>query len=87
MRSRHVGCLVILASEEGALSPVGLVTDRDLVVEVLAQDVDPTQVTLGDIMSPDPVTVNDVLDLLSMELSQLTNLINYEQTREARTRP
>jgi CBS domain-containing protein len=59
MRKHHVGTLVVLAAPSDAARPIGLVTDRDLVVEVLAQNVDPTLVTVGDVMSPTLVTAGE----------------------------
>ncbi len=56
MRHHHVGALVVTAEREGLTVPVGILTDRDLVVEVLAQDVDPRAVTIGDIMSAELLT-------------------------------
>ncbi len=55
MREHHVGCLVVVEEREGRTVPVGLVTDRDLVVELLALDLDPDAVAVGDLMSADPV--------------------------------
>ncbi|MCB1618401.1 MAG: CBS domain-containing protein, partial [Pseudomonadales bacterium] len=42
--------LVIVDENDGRRQPVGIVTDRDLVIEVLAQDVPIEQLTLEDIM-------------------------------------
>ncbi len=64
MRERHVGDLVVVEEETAAAFPVGVVTDRDLVIEVLAQDVDPETVSLKDIMSRNPVTATDDEPLL-----------------------
>jgi CBS domain-containing protein len=50
MRQHHVGALVIVVSDAGMSKPVGLVTDRDLVVEVIAAHLDPAVVLIGDIM-------------------------------------
>ena len=55
MREHHVGCLVVAEAREGRTVPVGMLTDRDLVVELLAMDLDPDTVSVGDVMSPDPV--------------------------------
>ncbi len=52
MRQYHVGDLVVVESIDAPV-PVGLVTDRDLVVEVMAQEVEPAAVTAGDVMSVD----------------------------------
>jgi CBS domain-containing protein len=59
MRSHDVG--VIPISEDGKL--IGLVTDRDLVVRVLAERKDPTAVPLRDIMTTSAVTVTPDMEL------------------------
>ena len=51
MRQRTVGCLIVV--EQGQL-PVGIVTDRDLVIRVLADDRDPAATTVGDVMTKFP---------------------------------
>jgi CBS domain-containing protein len=50
MRDHHVGDLVILDENSEDGTPIGIVTDRDIVVEVLAKDLDPAKVTLREIM-------------------------------------
>lgn len=52
MREHHVGDVVVVEPAAGGQRPLGIVTDRDLVVRVLAQRVDPESVTAGDLMSP-----------------------------------
>lgn len=54
MRSRHVGSVVVVDSP-ATLKPVGIITDRDIVVEVLAPGIDPGTVTAGDIMTGAPM--------------------------------
>ncbi len=51
MRERHVGDLVVVdEGEEGEHIPLGVITDRDIVVEVLATGRDSEQLTVSDIM-------------------------------------
>lgn len=50
MRERHVGDLVVVDEGEEDHAPIGIVTDRDIVVEVLAKDLDPARVTVREIM-------------------------------------
>lgn len=57
MRKHHVGDLVIVEKRNGVTRPVGILTDRDLVVEVMAQEVPPGEVTAADVMSLDIATV------------------------------
>ena len=51
MRDRHVGSLIVIENIDNRLEPVGILTDRDIVIEVLAEDVDPDAVTVGDVMT------------------------------------
>lgn len=53
MREENVGSVII--EEDGR--PVGIVTDRDLVLEVLEPRHDPTEVTAADVMTETPVTL------------------------------
>ena len=59
MASEDIGPLPV--TEGGRL--VGIVTDRDLVVRVLAEDRDPSSTTVGEIASSDLVTVTPDTDL------------------------
>jgi CBS domain-containing protein len=68
MRTHHVGDIVVVEERGGERRPVGLITDRDLVVELLAQRVDPAAVTVKDLMTRDLETVlegTDFWDALS----------------------
>jgi CBS domain-containing protein len=119
MRRHHVGNLVV--AEEGTNGnrvPVGIVTDRDIVVSVIATGLDPGVYTLGDLVSRELVTaqedegifeciqrmrvhgirrmpvvdrsggligiitVDDLIGLLSEEMSELTKVISREQLQE-----
>jgi len=122
MRDHHVGSLVIVEMHEGRMEPVGIITDRDLVIEVIAEDVDFDTVTVGDIMSyallkiPEQESVfdtaqrmrargvrrvpvisetgeligilalDDMLELLSEELSLLAKLTSREGEQEQKKR-
>jgi CBS domain-containing protein len=59
MRQHHVGDVVVVEERDGIRVPVGVVTDRDLVVEILATGLDPTVITVGDIMEQELVTVKE----------------------------
>src|SRR3990172_6838474 len=50
MRASHVGDLVVVDTPEGQ-SPVGIITDRDIVVEVIGQGFSPAQIPVGSVMS------------------------------------
>lgn len=51
MRQHHVGDVVVIDRADAERMPIGIVTDRDVVVEVVAPGVDPGAVTLGDLIS------------------------------------
>jgi len=59
MRRRHVGCLVVVDRRDPVPVPRGIVTDRDLVVEVLAVDADAGTMTVADVMTRQPITCSE----------------------------
>ncbi|MHB1216075.1 MAG: CBS domain-containing protein [Thiobacillus sp.] len=59
MRVHHVGDLVVIDADNGHRRPVGIVTDRDVIVEVVAAGVNPEALTVADIMTPELATVRE----------------------------
>lgn len=59
MRRYHVGDLVVVEELSGRRRPVGIVTDRDIVIEVVAMDVPAEGLTVGDIMSAEVAQVRE----------------------------
>ena len=59
MRERNVGCLVVVdpAGSQGGWRPVGLLSDRDIVTRVIAQDGDLRAAVVEDAMMRNPPTV------------------------------
>lgn len=51
------GISTIIVAKDGI--PVGIVTDRDLVVKVVARDINPSEIKLGDIMSTPMVVIDE----------------------------
>lgn len=122
MRHHHVGDLVVVEMRAGKPVTVGIVTDRDIVLEVVAMEVDGSVFTVADLMSPElatvqesagvfetvqlmrikgvrrmPVTdaaghlsgiiaVDDLIQLLAEEMSELSRLIAHERAHEEHTR-
>jgi CBS domain-containing protein len=119
MRHHHVGTLVVVEEMNGGRRvPVGIVTDRDVVIEVMATGLDPNAITVGDIMGPELVTaresegvletmqimrykgvrrlpivdkdgqlvgivsIDDLLEVLAEEFSELAKIMAREQARE-----
>jgi CBS domain-containing protein len=50
MREQNVGSIVVADGGK----PLGVITDRDLVVRVMARNEDPRELTVGEVMSKDP---------------------------------
>lgn len=124
MRKYHAGSLVVVDEAAEVKKPLGIVTDRDLVIEILAKDIPLEELSVGDIMGPElliaregdgiwetilrmramgvrrlPVvtteedhtlvgilSMDDLLQFLSGELSDLTKLISRETKREQEIR-
>jgi len=59
MREHHVGDLVVVDQADGKRVPVGIVTDRDMVIEVIARSLDLNEFSVGDIMGRQLVSVQE----------------------------
>ena len=57
MRQHHVGDLVVVDEVDGRRVPIGIVTDRDIAVEIVAKSLDFNAFSVEDIMSPQLVSV------------------------------
>jgi len=123
MRFHHVGDVIVVDKDEQGARPAGILTDRDMVIELVAASVDPASVSAGDIMSGDLFTatededlmetiktmrskgirrlpivddqarligmlaLDDVLEIITEQLSDLVALVVREQQRERKARP
>ena len=79
MRQHHVGDVVAVEERGGVRVPVGIVTDRDLVVEIMAPAIDQTVITVGDIMMTELATVK--------ENAGLSETIEYMRAKGVRRVP
>jgi CBS domain-containing protein len=66
MRDQHVGDIVVVEQRGPEPVPVGILTDRDIVIEVLAEDVDPQSISVGDIMSASLLTARESEELIDV---------------------
>jgi len=64
MREYHVGDVVIVRTEYGRQTPVGILTDRDIALGIVANGTDPDSVSVGDAMSFNLTTVAEDDDLM-----------------------
>jgi CBS domain-containing protein len=61
MRAEHVGDVVVMGPER---RPIGILTDRDIVVGVLAKDVEHlSMLAVKDVLTPDPVMAREDEDV------------------------
>jgi CBS domain-containing protein len=61
MRDNHIGYVVVVEPNvaDDSVRPVGVLTDRDIVVSVLAKDANPRSLRVGDIMTRQPVVIGE----------------------------
>jgi CBS domain-containing protein len=65
MRQHHVGSIVVVDSIQTQIRiPIGVITDRDIVVELTAMDLDPDAITVGDVMRRELATARESEGLL-----------------------
>jgi predicted transcriptional regulator len=71
MKRKRVGEVVVEDLNGTKSKPMGIITDRDLVVQALAEDIDLNEVLAKDMISRSPVTVKDDCGLYeAIELMQ-----------------
>ncbi|WP_020652462.1 CBS domain-containing protein [Massilia niastensis] len=63
MRMHHVGDLIVVEGNGGGKVPIGILTDRDIVVSVIAPGLDPGSLLAGDVMSEDLLTASETDDV------------------------
>ncbi|HEY7642738.1 MAG TPA: CBS domain-containing protein [Steroidobacteraceae bacterium] len=76
MRDQHVGFLVVYREGDDLRRPIGVLTDRDIVLKVTACGIDPRSVTVEDVMTPEPLVARD-----SDELSKVLQTMRREGIR------
>jgi predicted transcriptional regulator len=59
MRVFNVGDLIVVTTHKEGNTPIGIVTDRDIVMHVVADNADPQSVKVAEIMSKELVTGNE----------------------------
>jgi predicted transcriptional regulator len=63
MRTHHVGFLIVYKAGDELRRPFGVLTDRDIVIEVIAKKVDPAAVTVADVMTRQPLVADETEQL------------------------
>jgi len=57
MRRHHVGALIVTDDEPHDGNAIGIVTDRDLVLQAMAEGIGPDEATLADVMTEGLATI------------------------------
>lgn len=65
MRDQHVGNVVVAQESGNGIIPIGILTDRDIVIELLAEEVDIDSVSVADVMSTELITVKEDHELMA----------------------
>lgn len=122
MRQYHIGDVIVTRNDGGKRVPLGIVTDRDIVLSVVAPDLPAATLTVGDIMGQQLATageeedlfdiiqrmrnigvrrmpivdsdgaligivsIDDIIEVLAEEMTELARLVAREQVREQQTR-
>lgn len=63
MRSHHVGNVVVVRTDAKGRTPVGIVTDRDIAVGVVAAGVEASELAVGDITPDQVITIPEDQDV------------------------
>jgi len=58
MRTEHVGDLIVVEHRGARRIPIGILTDRDIVVSIVGSGAAPGDLTVADAMTRDPLTVH-----------------------------
>ena len=73
MRKNHVGNVVVIEKHVDRVLPLGIITDRDIVVKAIAEEVDLESLSAADIMSTTLITAKQkdgLWDTLQLMQSQ-----------------
>ncbi len=79
MRTRHVGALIVVEEAEGSRIPIGIVTDRDIVLALLQRESDLENLSVADAMSREPLRL--------IETEDVSDAIDRMRTKAVRRAP
>ncbi len=86
MRHSHTGDLVVVDDGDDKAAPLGLLTDRDIVVEVLAKGLDPATTRVGAVIRTPVVIASETedtshaLELMRVHGVRRLPIVNHEGT-------
>lgn len=59
MKSHNIGNVVVVDKKGSGASPVGIITDRDITIKIVADEVDLKQITVDEAMTEDLLILKD----------------------------
>jgi CBS domain-containing protein len=65
MRDHHVDYVVVVESEEGNNIPIGALSNRDIVVKMIAEKLELDRFTVGDVMNSQLLLANEQDDVMT----------------------
>lgn len=86
MRKYHVGYLVVTEAGDADKVPIGVITDRDIVVEVVAKAVAAEELTVEDVMTELPLVadesheISDTLDSMRSKGVRRVPVVDAKQS-------
>lgn len=70
MRQKCVGDVIVVDDPDENLAPVGVITDRDIAVKVVAAELNPADIRVGEIMRT-PVVIADEMEDTSVAIARM----------------
>lgn len=84
MRESHLGRIVVVDETDGKCIPSGILTDRDIVVAVVALGLNPEVIQVGDVMSQELLAVREDAGVTeTVELMRLKGVRRLPVTDDA----
>jgi len=83
VRDDHIGNIVIVDERDGRKVPVGVVTDRDIVVQLVAKEVDPEDIAVTDLMGREHGRAIPLSDVSKCSNSFIRSPRRHGQTHSA----
>lgn len=59
MRDKNANYIIVVESRQGENIPIGITTERDIVVKMVAERLDLDKVTIGEVMQPQPLVAHE----------------------------
>lgn len=71
MKQHNIGDIIVIHKKDNNIEPIGILTDRDIVMKIVADEVEAKMICVGDAMSQDLLVLNhhqdtqEAIDMMS----------------------